>query len=218
GGSGAKKGTSAENCSYCNGSGYEKVTKQTPFGMISQTRVCSHCHGEGKIIREKCPKCGGAGNTKVTKKVSVDIPKGIQAGQSIRKKGLGGAGSKGGSNGDLFIQINVTPSKTFAREGNDLFVDVPISITQAVFGGTIKIPTIDGDYEYSLKSGTQPNTTATIRGKGAYNVRNENYRGNLNVTFKVQIPTELNKAQKDALTKFAEASGETAPKRKGFFK
>lgn len=216
-GSGAKKGTSPEVCSYCNGTGQEKVTQQTPFGMISSARVCSHCRGEGKIIREKCPKCGGNGNVKINKTVSVEIPKGISSGQSIRKRGLGGAGSKGGPNGDLFIQINVTPSKTFVRQGNDLYIDVPISITQAVFGAEIKIPTIDGDYDYTLKPGTQPNASALIRGKGAYNVKNDKYRGNLNVTFKVQIPTELNKAQKEALAKFAEASGEPAPKKKSWF-
>lgn len=218
-GSGAKKGTSAETCSHCGGTGQEKITQQTPFGMISSTRVCSHCRGEGKIIKEKCPHCGGNGNVKVNKNVTIEIPKGISAGQSIRKRGLGGAGLKGGPNGDLFIQINVTPSRTFTRQGNDLYIDVPITITQAAFGGKINVPTIDGDYEYELKYGTQPETKVTIRGKGAYNVKNDNYRGNLIVTFKVKIPTELNKEQRDALEKFAEASGEKAPKKKkGLFK
>lgn len=218
-GSGAKKGTTAETCPYCHGTGQEKITQQTPFGMISSTRVCSHCRGEGKIIKEKCPKCGGNGNIKVNKNVTVEIPKGISAGQSIRKRGLGGAGIKGGPNGDLFIQINVVPSKTFIRQGNDLYVNVPISITQAVFGGKINVPTIDGDYEYELKSGTQPDTKATIRGKGAYNVKNDKYRGNLVVTFNVVIPTELNKDQREALEKFAEASGEKQhSKKKGWFK
>ncbi len=217
-GSGAKKGTSPVTCTHCNGTGQEKITQQSPFGMISTTRVCSHCRGEGKIIKEKCPKCGGNGNTKVNKTVTIDIPKGIASGQSIRKKGLGGAGVKGGPNGDLYIQINVTPSKTYARQGNDLYMEYPISITQATFGAVVKIPTIDGEYEYTIKPGTQPNDSAVIRGKGVYNVRNEKYRGNLNVTFKVQIPTELNKAQREALEKFAEASGEAAPKKKGWFK
>lgn len=217
-GSGAKKGTSAEVCSHCNGTGQEKITQQTPFGMVSSTRVCSHCRGEGRIIREKCPRCGGSGSVKINKNVTVEIPKGISSGQSIRKRGLGGAGVKGGSNGDLFIQINVAPSRTFVRQGNDLYVNVPISITQAAFGGKINIPTIDGDYEYNLKAGTQPETKATIRGKGAYNVKNDNFRGNLIVTFKVQIPTEMNREQKEALEKFAEASGEKAAKKKGWFK
>ncbi len=217
-GSGAKKGTSPETCPHCHGSGQEKVTQQTPFGMISSTRVCSYCKGEGKIIKEKCTKCGGNGTVKVNKTVTVEIPKGIAIGQSIRKRGLGGAGIKGGPNGDLFIQINVIPSKQFKRQGNDLFIDFPISITQATFGAVLQIPTIDGDYEYTLKPGTQPDTTAVIRGKGVYNVKNDKYRGNLNVTFKVQIPTELNKAQKEALEKFAEASGEAVHKKKGWFK
>lgn len=217
-GSGAKKGTSPETCTHCNGTGRETVVQQTPFGRIQNTRVCSHCGGEGRIIKEKCPKCGGDGNIKVNKTVTLDIPKGISTGQSIRKKGMGGPGIKGGSNGDLFIQINVTPSRKFERQGNDLYTEVPITITQAIFGGKVNVPTIDGDYEYTLKPGTQPDTVVTINGKGAYNVKNDKFRGRLIVTFKVQIPTELNKEQREALEKFAAASGESTPKKKGWFK
>lgn len=216
-GSGAKAGTTAETCPHCQGTGQEKVTTRTPFGMAQTVRSCSHCNGEGKIIKEKCPKCGGKGNVNVRKTVTVDIPKGIAHGQSIRKRGIGGAGSRGGENGDLFVQILVTPSKQFQRQGNDLYTDVSIDIVQASLGAEITIPTIDGDEKYTIKPGTQPNTKITIRGKGAYNVRNERARGNLIVTLKVVVPTELKKEQKELLEKLGDSFNGTTHKKKGFF-
>lgn len=216
-GSGAKAGTTAETCPHCHGSGQERVTQRTFMGMAQTIRPCSHCGGEGKIIKEKCPHCGGRGNVTNNKTISVDIPKGISHGQSIRKKGMGGAGVKGGSNGDLFVQILVAPSKQFQRQGNDLYTSVDIDIVQATLGAEIDIPTIDGVEKYSIKPGTQPDTKITLRGKGAYNVRNEKIRGNLIVTLKVVIPTELKKEQKELLQKFGD-SLKGGTKKRGFFK
>ncbi len=218
GGTGAKAGTQPETCPTCHGTGQEKVTARTPFGMAQTVRPCSQCGGEGKIIKEKCPKCGGKGNVTERRTISVEVPKGIAHGQSIRKKGLGGAGTQGGANGDLFVQILVTPSKQFRRQGNDLYTEVSINIVQAALGGEIKIPTIDGDESYTLKPGTQPETKITLRGKGAYNVRNDKARGNLIVTLKVVVPTELKKEQKELLQKLGESLGGTSHKKKGLFK
>lgn len=217
-GSGAKAGTTAETCPHCHGTGQEKVTTRTPFGMAQTVRVCSQCGGEGKVIKEKCPRCGGKGNITANKTVTVDIPKGIAHGQSIRKKGLGAAGTKGGANGDLFIQILVSPSKQFQRQGNDLYIEVPIDIVQATLGAEIKIPTIDGEETYTIKAGTQPGTKITLRGKGAYNVRNDKSRGNLIVTLKVVVPTDLKKEQKELLQKFGDSLKGVTTKKKGFFK
>lgn len=217
-GSGAKAGTTAETCPHCKGTGQERVTQRTMFGMAQTVRTCSHCGGEGKIIKEKCTRCGGRGNITSNKTVTVDIPKGIAHGQSIRKKGMGGAGTKGGSNGDLFVQILVSPSRQFQRQGNDLYTEVPIDIVQATLGADIKIPTIDGEESYTIKAGTQPDTKITLRGKGAYNVRNEKSRGNLIVTLKVVVPTDLKKDQKELLQKFGDSLKGIAPKKKGFFK
>ena len=216
-GSGAKEGTTAETCPNCHGSGQERVTTRTPFGMAQTVRTCSQCGGEGKIIKEKCPKCGGKGSVTTKKTITVDIPKGIAHGQSIRKKGYGSAGTKGGANGDLFIQILVTHSKQFQRQGNDLYTDVAINIVQATLGAEINIPTIDGDELYTIKPGTQPGTKVTLRGKGAYNVRNDKARGNLIVTLNVVIPTELKKEQKELLQKFGDSLNGVAGKKKGFF-
>ncbi len=217
GGSGAKKGTSPVNCTKCGGTGRVRVSKQTPFGVMASERVCPDCGGEGKIIKEKCPHCGGRGNVEVKKNITVDIPKGIMHGQSIRKNGMGGAGQKGGPNGDLYIKINVMPSKQFRRDGNDLYTEAAINIVQATLGDEITIPTIDGEEKYTIKPGTQPETKITLRGKGAYNVRNDKMRGNLVVTLKVIVPTDLKQNQKDLLQKFGDTLTDKNTKKKGFF-
>lgn len=214
-GSGCKPGTYAETCSRCRGTGQEVVTQQTPFGMMQTQRPCSACGGEGKVIKTPCTKCGGKGHITAEKSVTIDIPKGIAHGQSIRKTGLGGAGERGGQNGDLYVAITVMPHKTFVRDGNNILVDVPISMTQAALGDEITIPTIDGDEKYTVKPGTQPGDTFTMKGKGVFNVRNPKLRGDEIVTFKVVIPSRLTDRQKSLLREFAELSGEG--KKEGFF-
>lgn len=214
-GSGCKPGTYAETCSRCHGTGQEVVTQQTPFGMMQTQRPCSACGGEGKVIKTPCTKCGGKGHITAEKSVTIDIPKGIAHGQSIRKTGLGGAGERGGQNGDLYVAITVMPHKTFVRDGNNILVDVPISMTQAALGDEITIPTIDGDEKYTVKPGTQPGDTYTMKGKGVFNVRNPKLRGDQIVTFKVVIPSRLTDRQKSLLREFAELSGEN--RKEGFW-
>ncbi|MBQ7265295.1 MAG: molecular chaperone DnaJ [Firmicutes bacterium] len=214
GGNGAKKGTYPETCRRCGGTGQEQTTRQTPFGVIRSATTCSECHGQGKIIKEKCPTCGGNGHIRVNKDVTLDIPKGISHGQSIRKTGLGSAGENGGPNGDLYIKINVMPSDIYTRHGNDLYVNFEISMVDAALGADIKIPTIDGEKEYTVKPGTQPDYQVTFRNKGAYDVHNPNIRGNEIVTLKVVVPKKLTERQKELLNEFK--TGEPK-KKKGFF-
>lgn len=207
-GTGAKVGTVAENCRKCGGSGQESVVQQTMFGSMRTTRTCSACHGEGKIIKDPCPKCKGKGKVKVNKDIKISIPKGIDNGQSIRKSGFGEAGDKGGSNGDLYVNIYVRPHKSFVRRENNIYIDIPISFVQAALGDEIDIPTIDGHEKYTVRAGTQPGDTAVLRGKGAFNVRNSKSRGDQIVTFKVQVPTKLTERQKELLREFSgESSG-----------
>ena len=202
-----------ETCSDCHGSGMETVVQQTPFGRMQTQRTCSHCHGEGTIIKEKCPKCKGNGYTRQNKEITFDIPKGIAHGQSLRKRGFGGPGKNGGGNGDLYGLISVMPSNVFTRDGDDIYVTVEISMIDAALGAEIVIPTIDGDEKYTVKAGTQPNDMVTLRGKGSYNVRNANVRGNEYVTIKVTVPKSLTEKQKELLHEF---KGD-APKKKKLF-
>lgn len=213
-GTGAKAGTYPETCSRCGGSGQERITRQTPFGAMTSMSTCSACHGSGKIIKNPCPKCNGQGHSRVNKTITVDIPKGINHGQSIRKAGLGEAGKNGGQNGDLYIQIRVTPHKDFVRDGNDILLNVYIDMIQAALGDNITILTLDGEEIYAVKPGTQPESTVVLRNKGVFNVRNEHERGNMILTFKVQVPTKLNDKQKSLLREFAEEGG---MKRESFF-
>ena len=214
-GTGAKPGTVAENCKKCGGSGQESVVQQTMFGTMRSTRPCSACHGEGKIIKEPCPSCRGKGKVRKNKNVKISIPKGIDNGQSIRKSGFGEAGDKGGASGDLYVNIYVTPHKEFVRKENNIFLDVPISFVQAALGDELTIKTIDGEEKYTLKPGTQPNDTAVLKGNGAYKVRNDKYRGDQIVTFKVKIPTKLTDRQKELLREFS-GDGTTEKKSKTF--
>ncbi len=216
-GSGAKAGTYPETCTRCGGTGVEKVTRQTVFGMMQSQTTCSVCGGQGKVIKEKCPHCGGQGKIKVNREITVDIPRGISHGQRIRKTGLGGAGTNGGPNGDLYVMVNVLPSKTFVRDGDNIFVDFKVSMYDAALGAELKIPTIDGDKDYTLRPGTQPGYTFTIRNKGAYNVHSNSTRGDEIVTIKVEIPTELTNKQKEMLKDLRDGTDKSTKKKKGLF-
>lgn len=217
-GSGAKPGTHAETCKTCGGSGQERVMQQTMFGSMTTVIECRTCHGEGKIIKEPCTICSGKGKVRKTKNITVDIPKGINEGQSIRKAGMGAPGEKGGPNGDLLVAISIRPHKTFIRQNNDIYVEVPISIIQATLGDEIKIPTIDGEENYTVKAGTQPETTVTLKNKGVFNVRNPKLRGDQIIKFKVVVPTKISDHQKELLMQFASQDGSVPNvKKENFF-
>jgi len=215
-GTGAKPGTVAESCKNCGGSGQERFVQQTMFGSMTSVKTCHVCGGTGKTIKEPCTKCHGKGRVVNTKKIKVEIPKGINHGQSIRKSGLGSVGERGGQNGDLYITVNVMPHKHFVRHDNDIYLDVPINFVQATLGAEINIPTIDGEEAYNIKPGTQPDSTVVLKGKGVFNVKNPRLRGDQYVTFKVQIPTKITERQKELLREF-DGEGEKIGKRTSEF-
>ena len=217
-GTGAKPGTSPETCKKCNGSGQVVMTQQSMFGMVRNVTVCPDCQGTGKIIREKCPDCRGTGFTSSRKKIQVSIPAGIDDGQSIRIRDKGEPGPNGGPRGDLLVEVRVARHPVFAREDMNIFSSANISFAQAALGGKIRIPTVDGDVEYEVKPGTQPNTRIRLKGKGVPSLRNKNIRGDHYVTLTLQVPTNLSNESKEALRKFDETLGGngTAPKKKSF--
>lgn len=201
-GTGAKTGTHAESCPKCNGTGQERFVQQSMFGSVTSVRTCSQCQGTGKIIKDPCSTCRGTGKVKKSKKYEVNIPKGIDNGQTIRLANKGEIGENGGGYGDLLVTVYVQPDPMFIRKGFDVYCDVPITFVQAALGGEITIKTIDGEQKYSVKPGTQPETVVTLRGVGIPNLRNPKVRGNQIVTLKVKIPTDLNEKQKDLLRQF----------------
>ncbi|MGN0434368.1 MAG: molecular chaperone DnaJ [Bilifractor sp.] len=219
GGSGARPGTSPETCPHCHGTGQIRQTQQSMFGMIQNIQTCPHCGGTGKIIRDKCPDCHGSGFTSSRKKIQVDIPAGIDDGQSIRIRDKGEPGVNGGPRGDLLVQVAVAPHPIFQRDGVDIYSSAPVSFAQAALGGDIRLNTVDGDVVYTVKPGTQTGTRIRLRGKGVPSIHNKNVRGDQYVTLIVQTPTNLSKEAKELLREFDAESGnslgsEEEPKKK----
>ncbi len=215
-GSGAADGTHPETCDRCHGTGQIRTT-QNFMGMTMQsTAACPKCGGKGQLIRTPCSRCKGKGKIRRSQKITVDIPAGIDDGQSVRVSGQGSAGSNGGPNGDLLIAVSIRPHPLFRRDGSNVLCEMPISFTQAACGADIEVPTLDGKVRYSIPEGTQTGTTFRLRGKGIPYVGYKN-RGDQYVTVVIETPTQLTKEQKELLRKFEDATAETTtPKRKSF--
>ncbi len=217
GGTGAARGTSAETCPQCRGSGTVTQTQRTPLGMFQTQGSCPNCKGSGKIIRKPCPKCNGVGRVRKTRKFKVNIPAGIDEGQSIQQRGQGNAGVNGGPAGDLFVTIAIRPHPIFSRDGSNVMIEIPISFAQAALGDTLQVPTIDGRVEYKVPEGTQTGTVFRMKGKGIQNV-NGRGRGDQYVKVNIEVPRNLTEKQKRLLRDFeATATDENQTGRKGFW-
>ena len=217
-GNGCAPGTTPEICPDCHGSGAVTQSQRTPFGVMQTQAVCGKCRGTGKIIHQPCPDCHGSGRARKRKTVKVNIPAGIDNGQTISLRGQGHAGKNGGPNGDLLITVMVKPHDIFRREGTSVFCEAPITFTQAVLGAEMEIPTIDGKVKYTIPEGTQTGTVFRLRGKGIP-VLNGHGRGDQYVTVTIETPRGLNREQKEALKKFSETLGEgNYEKQRSFFK
>lgn len=216
-GSGAKPGSKVEKCPVCHGSGQERVTQNTPFGRIQNVRTCSKCRGSGEIISEPCVKCHGRGKVRVSRRKTVRIPAGINDGQVLTIRGQGGLGERGGAPGDLLIVISVKRHKLFQRDGDNLYIEMPITFTQAALGAEMDIPTLKSPVKYRFPEGTQPGQVFVIRGEGVQHLRG-NGKGDLFVTAVVEIPKKLSEKQKELLRQFdGTVSGGQYEKKKGFF-
>lgn len=216
GGNGCEKGSSAKTCPVCHGSGQVSATQRTPFGVMQTQKVCDNCHGSGKIIDKPCHTCAGKGRIRHTVERTVDIPAGIDDGQTINIRGGGDAGVNGGPSGDLRINIGIRPHPIFTREGFDVFCEIPITFTQAALGAEITVPTLDGKVKFQIHEGTQPGDEFKLRGKG---IQRLNYvgKGDQYVKIVVEVPKDLNKAQKEKLCEFDGVTNEkNYKKRKSF--
>ena len=216
-GSGAKTGTSPQTCPTCNGSGQERVVTQTAFGRIQNVRPCSKCRGTGKIINDPCTKCNGRGKVRTSTRRTVKIPAGIDNGQVLTIRGQGEAGENGGPAGDLLIVVTVRPHKLFKRRDYDLYIDLPISFTQASLGAEIDVPTLSKPVKYKIPEGTQPGQTFRIKGAGIPFLRGSG-KGDLYVNVNVEVPRHLTEKQKDLLRQFAGTeTGSEYEQKKSFF-
>ena len=217
-GSGAKPGTSVTKCPTCNGTGTVKQVQNTILGQMQTTRTCTNCHGTGEIIKEVCENCKGKGTVRKQPKIKVKIPAGIDDNQTVILRGEGEPGEKGGPKGDLYITVRIKRSNVFTRQGTTVMCEVPVTITQATLGASLKIPMVDGSTEtFNIPEGTQTGTKFTIREKG-FKSLNSNTRGNFVFTVTVQTPKRLNKEQRELLEKLAKTMNEQPPiKKKGIF-
>lgn len=208
GGSGAKEGTKLETCDRCGGSGTIRVQRNTPLGSFVTQSTCDKCGGKGTIVKEPCSKCHGNGKERRQRSININVPAGVDNGNVIPLRGQGDHGKNGGPAGDLYINIRVSPSKIFRREGSDIYIDHHVSFAKATLGAEVKVPTIDGDVSYSVPPGTQSGTVFRLKDKGVQRV-NSKIRGDQYVKVIVDIPKSLNDKQKEALHLFMEASGES---------
>ena len=216
-GTGAKPGSKVDNCPNCGGTGQERVTQNTPFGRIQNVRTCTKCRGTGKIINEPCTKCRGRGKLRVSKRKTVKIPAGIADGQVLTIRGQGGLGERGGEPGDLLIVISVKKHRLFRRDGDNLYIEMPITFTQAALGAELDVPTLRKPVKYRFPEGTQPGQVFCIRGEGVNHLRG-NGKGDLYVTAVVEIPKKLTEKQKELLRQFdTTTSGSQYEKKKSFF-
>lgn len=198
-GSGAKAGSSPDTCEYCGGHG--QVVQAQGFFRVQTS--CPACRGSGKVIRHKCEDCQGSGLTGEIVKRVVNIPAGIDDGQSLCLRGEGEAGPNGGPSGDLYIEIRVKEHSIFQREGPHLICRFPISYTQAALGATLDIPLLIGKHELKVPPGTQPGEMFRIRGKGMPDPRGREV-GDLHVEIQVVVPKKLNEEHESLLRKLAE--------------
>src|SRR5690625_187315 len=208
-GSGAKPGTKPETCQHCHGTGQLNVEQNTPFGRVVNKRVCHHCNGTGKEIKNKCNTCHGKGRVKKQKSIHVKIPAGIDNGQQVRVAGKGEPGINGGPAGDLYVVIQVKSDEFYQREGDDIFVEMPITYAQAALGDEIEVPTVHGKVKLKIPAGIQTGKTFRLKGKGVPNVRGYGH-GDQNVRIRVVTPTNLTERQKELLREFNDLSGHDA--------
>jgi molecular chaperone DnaJ len=211
-GTGAKPGTGKKACPVCHGKGRVSHSQ----GFFSITTTCSTCQGTGYIIENPCPDCRGRGRVEKVRNLKVQIPPGIKTGMKLRLPGEGEAGVNGGRAGDLYVVIDILPHRLFQRKGNDLLLKFPIRVTQAILGDKVEVPTLDGKIKLTIPPGTQPGKKFRIKGKGMP-ILNTSQRGDLYVEIQVEIPKNLNTAQKAKIREFAQLCGdEVYPEKTSF--
>ncbi|MFH1066746.1 MAG: molecular chaperone DnaJ [bacterium] len=203
-GSGSAEGSRIVACSTCRGSGHVSMSR----GFFAMTQTCPHCKGSGVVIEKPCPTCNGEGRYDKKVKIKIRIPPGVDTGSRLRSLGQGEAGLRGGPTGDLYVVLHVKEHSIFARHGNDLFCDAPISFVKAALGGEIEVPTLDDRTQIKIPAGTQSGKVFKLKDKGVPDLRGHG-KGNLNVRIHIEVPTKLSTQQKKKLQEFAEYCDET---------
>lgn len=218
GGSGAKPGTSPVRCTECKGTGEIRHVQRSVFGSFVNVTTCPRCRGSGEEISTPCPECGGRKKMRRARKLSVKIPPGVDKGTQIRLSGEGEYGLMGGPTGNLYVFIAVEPHEFFVRQENDIILELSINVAQAALGDKLKVPTLDGEEEVTIPSGTQSGTVIRLKARGVPYLRHAG-RGDQLVVVTVDVPQKLTEKQRKLLTELGETLGKEAirPQEKGFF-
>ena len=216
-GSGAKPGTSPKTCGTCGGAGEVRRVRQSILGQMVTTSPCPRCGGTGQEIESPCADCRGEGRRTEERSYTVDVPAGVDEGNTLRLTGRGHAGGRGGPSGDLFVHLRVRPHPVLVRDGINLIDELHIPMTQAALGASIVYETLDGAEELVIPHGTPSGKVFTFRSRGVPRVDGRG-RGDLLVRIAVDTPTDLTREQEELLRQLAEQRGEeVAPHRQGLF-
>ncbi len=215
-GTGAEKNTAKTTCSACNGSGEVRTSQRSPFGQFINVQPCGKCGGTGEVIEDPCKKCNGSGRVRKQVTIAVEVPAGVDNDSVISIKGQGEPGKNGGPNGDLYVVISVEPHKLFKRNGNDLWLEIPITFDQAALGADIVVPTLKEKVSYKVPEGTQPDTIFRLKGKGIKSLRSTR-TGDLYIKVNLEIPTKLNSKQKKLIKEIGQSLTEDAYSKKKSF-
>ncbi len=218
-GSGANKGSSPTNCPDCGGSGEVRQVRQTFVGNVVRVATCPRCGGRGTIITDPCRNCDGSGRRRKKTALPVNIPAGVHDGLRIQVRGEGDSGDQGAPHGDLFVVVHVKDHEYFKRREFDVIYDLNLNIAQAALGDKLMVPTIDGDVELVIPTGTQTGKVFRLRNKGVPKLRSDGSnsgRGDQLIYVQVMVPTKLNEKQKQLFEELAVSFGkEITPHQQG---
>ena len=198
-GSGAKPGTAPKVCPVCNGRGIESESQ----GIFSISQPCSNCHGSGTVIEDPCPTCNGTGAQRSVQRLRVNIPAGVRDGSRIRLAGKGEPGLRGAEPGDLYVITRVSESSVFKRNGDNLEVEVPLTIPEALQGAVIEVPTLNGSKRLRVPAGTKHGTVQRLRGEGPQRLGGKG-RGDIHYRFVIDVPATLSPEQSEAVDKLSQ--------------
>lgn len=217
-GSGASPGTGTSSCDRCGGAGQVRQVRQSILGQMVSTTVCPQCSGAGEVVTDPCVSCRGDGRILEDVSYQVRVPPGVDDGSTLRLSGRGPVGQRGGRAGDLYVHIRVRPHDRFVRRGVDVLEELPIAMTQAVFGARLDHETLDGVEELEIPPGIETGEVLRLRGKGVPRLEGRG-RGDHLVTVVVRTPEPEDEEQEELLRRFAELRGESVadPSEGGLF-
>jgi molecular chaperone DnaJ len=198
-GTGAKPGTTPKVCPVCEGRGVEAQSQ----GIFSITQPCSNCHGTGTVIEDPCPTCGGSGAQRSVRKLRANIPAGVHDGSRVRLAGKGEAGLRGAEAGDLYVITRVSDSPVFKRVGENLEVEVPLTIPEAIRGAVVEVPTLNGTKRLRVAAGTRHGTVQRLRGEGPARLGGKG-NGDIRYRFLIDVPSKLSPEQEEAVDRLSD--------------